>query len=640
MRIQKALVPIIFIFLLFSCEDMGLFSGNETTAEIITPEDGIILDAEDEIPIELFFENETPSSFSITLIDGQGDIRGTTTLDEEEVLLDIPPLVLPEDLEDGFYRLNLELFSGEETLTSRIMPFFLINDQPRIQEILSYPFVFYTGGEGLAFLDAYLPLELEPWVRWSFEGDVIKQGPLAEGLGQVKVTAPDVPGFYTLAVEIVPMLPPEGESEWSFTSPMRKETLISVSEDIQFSGSLPLDSGSFYSLFHFQGEYNDWGDRDRPLSFSAGNNPEIDLTRGIFGYRMNAYSTFRSEGFLFPVSPERRLQPFSLYMNFALDETPAECRILQSSLNGFDFLVEMDISGIPVVSLKGSDNEVQLPLDDPLDPGVYTAIISVYPDPEHNRLSLSWYHEGVYAETSVEGWYPGELWGEADFEVESETILSGGASGFGVLDELGVYYLDIDGQNSVKTNLFAKNAQNIYENQLEYADGFDSLYLNEELSLLEPYNTGEYEVMFGRLALESDSVVQLYGAELENGLLTLALAMMEMDREEDSCWLQFRQETDEGLVLLGEVPVVPGEGETILSIVKSEGMLTVGNTVFQLVTEVQKEGGGTLSVSPSSFVYIGLSNRGENTLYLDDVLILSEPMPAMDNLLLEYPSEL
>ena len=67
-RIIRILTILICSVIFFSCQDVSLFDGNGTSAEIITPEDGLILSVEDEIPIELFFEDEVPSSFSITLL--------------------------------------------------------------------------------------------------------------------------------------------------------------------------------------------------------------------------------------------------------------------------------------------------------------------------------------------------------------------------------------------------------------------------------------------------------------------------------------------------------------------------------------------------------------------------------------------
>ena len=101
---------LLFLVFLFSCQDIGLFGNEEGNAEIITLEEGIILKPDDEIPIEILFENETPSSFSITLLDNEDSVRGAVTLEEEELAAEIPPLGLPEDLEERFLQAESRAF--------------------------------------------------------------------------------------------------------------------------------------------------------------------------------------------------------------------------------------------------------------------------------------------------------------------------------------------------------------------------------------------------------------------------------------------------------------------------------------------------------------------------------------------------
>ena len=112
----------------------------------------------------------------------------------------------------------------------------------------------------------------------------------------MEVFAPDVLGIYTLGVEIIPMAPPEGV-EWDFTSPLSDEILIYVNQDLGTGKEIPGIQGSYYSIFHFQGEYNDWGEREDPVALYSGFEPDIDVTSGIFGYRMSENTFFESDDF-------------------------------------------------------------------------------------------------------------------------------------------------------------------------------------------------------------------------------------------------------------------------------------------------------------------------------------------------------
>ncbi|MBI9101998.1 MAG: hypothetical protein JEY99_06245 [Spirochaetales bacterium] len=621
---------------------MGLFSDGDATAEIITLEEGTILGSNDEIPIELLLKNETPSSFLITLLDSEETVRGIVTLEEEELSLDIPPLGLPEELEDGYYELNLELFSGEETLTSSVLPFFLLNDQPRIQGMVSYPLVFYPGGKGLVFLESYLPSELEPWIRWSFEGEVISEGPFFDGLDRVEVTVPETIGIYTLSVEIIPMLPPEGE-EWPFTSPLVDETRIYVSDDIQTGGNIPLDEGRFYSLFHFQGEFNDWGERVEPLKLYSGNEPDIDVKKGVFGYRMAEFDNFIADSFLFPKNEEGFLEPFSLYMTFWLDDTPDERQILNSVLPGFDFNISTDSFGILTTTLTGDDGTLVLTSEEPLAGGAYDQlIISVYPDYENGILTLSLYYGDHFSMIHTDLWLPGVL-GE-----EGHTEFGGDSGGLDILDELAVFYKDSYGRASVTPDLFSRWNNELYSSRLIYADGFDSLDLREELVELSSFNHGEPSHSFGRIGLDPASLFNFSGIPVEDGKYTLNINLQDYleDTEEPAVWLEFREETGEGAVLLGELPLASDKVELNLTLSREEGLLLVDETFYplnELSGEVLIPATDTDFVEPEMVqkrIIIGLSNRQETFLFLEDILILSEPLFKESTLRLEYTPDL
>ncbi len=616
--IRITVLLLITIFLFFSCQDSSFLSGS-SNAEIMTLEDGIVLTVEEEIPIEVFFEEEPPTSFSITLVDNYDSIRGEVTLEGDALSIEIPPLELPDDLDDGYYRLNLKLFNGEEIMTDKTLPFFIFQDQPRIQGIISYPLVFHPGGRGLVFLETYIPEGLDPWIRWRFNEEIIYQGLLSEGLDKVMITAPETTGIYTLGVEMVPVAPKIGE-EWDFISPLREETLIYVNEVIEI-GENGLDQpGSYYSLFHFQGEYNDWGERDAPMILYTGNEPELDVKQGVFGYRMGTFDTFQSDSFLFPVSDEGKLQPFSLFLIFALEEVSENCQFLETAAPGFKFRFFTDEAGIPLLNISGDEGEFTFSLEEPFGPGVYNpVIISIFPDYDNEELTLLWYLDGELAAEYTGDWVPAEIGSDGS------TSIGGVSGGTAIMDELGIYYKDTQGRPAPAPNIFQNHYLKLYGNRLYFADGFDSLDLREELQQEAGLNQGRSNLLFGQLEMEQDARFSLPGLPGENGTYKISLSAEEVG--EAVLFLEFREETEEGLAFLGEKGLTTGKNEVLIQIIREEGILMMDEEIFFLSSFPPEQ---NIAKQNTSRILMSLSNRGEKHLYIQNILILKELLRLVD----------
>ena len=508
----------------------------------------------------------------------------------------------------------------------------------------SYPLVFAPGGKGIVFLESYLPPDLDPWIRWSFEGEVIARGLLSEGLDRTVVKVPETTGFYKLAVEMVPMAPVEGES-WEFTSPLMAETLISVDGTglaVKNSFGIP---GFYYSLFHFEGEFSDWGVRSEPLELYFGNEPLLDVKQGVFGYRMEPFRSFMADGFLLPITEEGLLEPFSILLSFAMENTPESIKILETSSGDFDLSLTTDLFGVPVVKISDGNNELELSADSPLAPGVYSSmIVSVFPDYETGRLSLSLSSEADLKEIYTEEWMPGEI------ESGGSTVIGGNSGGVDVLDAVGVFYRDIFDRTATVPDIFRKTSEMNHEN-LFYAQGFDSPDLDGDLLAVSEYSTGSFNHHYGYLELTPDSSLTLPGFPYEEGIYNLEINISgDWDGEEDEAAVIFiQEETPEGIVKTGEIFFPAGNISTTLSVSPSEGLIILDEAVFNMNAASDEasgeEGDATLpdiseGENPENGIFLQLSGLNGRTMNIEDILILNEPVEEDNNLSLDFVSEL
>lgn len=578
--------------------------------EVTTLEDGVILTSRDTIPVEVALRSGNYQQGTLTLEVFNAEDR---LIEEKQVtgteLADAPPLALPEDIVPGSYRLVLRTFQGEDLDSEQTLPFFVAGKRPRVSGITSFPVVLQPEAQALLSLDLSSSDE-NLWIRWSLEDKVIRRGLLSELSPQITIGTPKTEGIYTVKAEIFLFPPPAGE-KWNFSSAIFEESLIYVSREM-LPGSYNLDPPeSFYILHHFQGEFSDWGSSGTPMALIPRSEPVLDETLGIFGYRLDQFGGFTGSRFPFPVTPEGRLEPFSLVMIMGLPEAPGEGELFLGENEAGDFRLSWTIGGggIPQVEVVSGEKVYNLEVSESWDADAYSSLIlSVAPDYEGGRLHLSFYQEGeMLARTS-------DSWEHTGFDQRGRYFIGGFEGAPIVLDELGVYYRDGRGRPSTLPDIFLEDRWKTYGTRLIYADGFDGSYLREE-------------VVIQRLMEQEFEEERPY--RLKAGSLGIApetrclFPPLSPDNKEVSGILSFDEEPGEGTAILflgtlggkefvREFPLA-GRKDIAFSLPTAKGRLNLaeGKAAF-----LMRQFTGTDSIR------VGLANRGESDFFIEDVVIL------------------
>ena len=140
---------------------------------------------------------------------------------------EIPRFPLPEKMEAGSYSLNIKTVGKKETLYSTETGFFYMdNARFLLRDIAMYlPEVSDTqlippGTTILLESNLDFDSRLEPYVIWYNGKSVISEGKIRNGAGALLWKVPDIAGFYSLRVEVLPF-----HQKGNFTGIFREITL-------------------------------------------------------------------------------------------------------------------------------------------------------------------------------------------------------------------------------------------------------------------------------------------------------------------------------------------------------------------------------------------------------------------------------
>lgn len=599
----KALVIFISLIFFFSCEEGGFMSPvKESDLVMTTLVDGSVVFSGETIPLSvtLFAGTYEGKSLSIDLqnLDGESLTRAEVgSLDE------VPPVALPEALNPGAYRLLFLIREGDQVVAEHILQFFYTDTMPRISGISSYPLVLRPGARGI--MELLVPLmEIDPWVSWSLEGQILKEGLLSEITPRLTVEAPDSVGAYTVRADFYPFAPPGGTS-WSFSSPVYQETLLYVSNEIKVDDPYFENPDVFSQLFHFQGEYADWSGGEPVQVLTTRDDPVLDVFRGVFGYRMDRFSGFEGTSLSLPVTDAGRLGPFSLVFSFALVDGPPGGTIFQAQNETGDFslIFKLDEEGYPVFE-AGLGDSADLILRHPeiWQPGVYPSVTaSVVPDDTEEKIYFLLYQGG---ELLISG---ERDWNREYFNSESTFSLGGDEGAAVILNEFGVYYRDEQGRPSPSAGMFLLDRLKKHGNRLLFVDGFDSPHLQEGMEVSE-----EARLRFSRLELSPQG--RFLSPPLPGGVqpFTGDASLETGGPDPGSVQLQLWGTLEEESVLLAVSGPVQGPSVEWIFTVDQDSAAFNGTDVSREVLEAV------------SSLRLGLENSGDQPLFLKDVTILKE----------------
>ncbi len=379
--------------------------------------------------------------------------------------------VIPK-LDNGFYKLVLSVYKLGNLVSSADFKFFISDKEMAVSSVSSYPVIIYPGGEALLFSEFKADLDDDVYVVWGLDEKVIYKCRFSEIPEYVRWRAPKEESIVTLSVGFYPQNPPKGEI-FDFEPPVIQKSNLFISSnqksEIGELGSLD----NYYSLFHFRGETKDYK-RPDVLNKVFGN-VLLNTNRDFFGYSFFEKSSIELDYGIIPLNEDRELMPFSLngVVGFDNNSSGSIVTIKESGENVFKLVQKRN--GVFIASLKIEDSEVvsvssigagENFLFKPLT-------LSVYPEPDSNKISFIWYKDGQMLNRDEFSFKHFKLLKSL------KTVIGGDDSFSGIIDELGVYYLDDKGRSSLDSTQFNKSIKDASSNSILFADGFDSFYLDD-----------------------------------------------------------------------------------------------------------------------------------------------------------------
>ena len=449
-RSISSLGIILIVLLVLSCSN-GIMSGNSADSgivDVITIDQGAILSAGQRIPMNFFFDPEIadPAEIEVELSKASGETVDSVTLPYSE---DMAPFEL-SDLDDGTYSLNIRVKESDGTVVGdQNVLFFFTAGEYAIQQVTTYPTTIEPDSDILIFADYTYPGGADPFVRWSFEDEIIAYGPLSELGSVLQWHVPDKAGIYTLTAELYPFTPLTGE--YDFPAPLKMKGSVFTVNALEPSISEFSPESMYSVLYHFRGNFGNHGFRKDPGVDVIGE-PSLEVQNGMFGYRFQGDSGLEWNENLFSATSDNG---YDMIIQLKGMFTPVENTVPVISV-GDGFLLAQDAGGF---SLTVSGETFAFPFEkEYVFIGLRIAL-------ENEVGIIEWFDEGEP-----------RLRAQIEPGIIDELIVLKGNTRFGfginaIIDELGIVS---SGVESETINQFDQAMKIKYGKDLILAEGFDS----------------------------------------------------------------------------------------------------------------------------------------------------------------------
>jgi len=438
---------------------------------------------------------KSPEALSITLTDSKGIVLASLNLATANYVRGkssatmvtglsgtLPSFKLPSNLAPGIYTLVSVLLdkTGAE-LQSTKTSFFVGSQGMGLGSLSIYPpspsksspVLLSVGVRGAEEAPA-------AWIRWTYEGRTIAEGPLAEGYDRTVWRTPSLEGAYALAAELFPEKPQAG---LDMDSPWHQEIKAIVSD------SSPLDNEEFSDKQHllshlsFDGDFVDTGTRvqeRKPAAFGA---PLLDSFPGGFGYILGDLTYIEIPGAVPPSSNGIRT-PFSLV--WRLYSLLPSGELVRFSMRDGSLLMRAGLeNGHPFVETVTPEGAQRSTCEAVVPSGLSDLAVSF--DPVDDEYSIVWSIEGIRHDAP-----PLPV---GDFASSGIARLGGPGSLKGIYDE---FAISDDSQG--RPTFFRAAALRAWRSGLFIGEGFEGRSL--------PADTvakGTVTAVPGSLTLEADS---------------------------------------------------------------------------------------------------------------------------------------
>ncbi len=511
------IITIILAAMIFSCSDSGFIMpiNSEDGIVLDTIESGLILFPGEMIPLSLEYEEYQPDKFIIELKNADGEQLSEQLLEKEDLEKTLSSIALPE-LDSGLYKLLFTLSEEGELLLEREITFFYSQgEEYGVNGISVYPPVLYPGGDGILFSDLEIPVESDPFLRWSIDDTIISEGYLAGGSDILAWNAPEIEGVYSITLEIFPEGPVPGE-DFLFNSTVYLNAEIFVSKNQRIGKNEFYPEDKYYSLYHFRGETEDYGYREEKSGTLVLGDPEFSFRDSVPGFYMDGLSGYRINEILLPfktgiLEDKGVLEPFSFKMRILFEELPSGKDLFRtlSDDESFLFAVSADEKGLLGVEFKSNKTDILISTGTVLPEGLQVITVSVVPG-EEDILFLVFINE----KPVFSGSYP---YLPVKHDLSGYSVISGTEGVSGIIDEFGIF-----SDEGIDPDVYYQTMLRKYGNSLVYAEGFDGISVPDNIGIPETAEPDGISVNQGKLLIadSASAVLPAVTADFDNFTVT------------------------------------------------------------------------------------------------------------------------
>ncbi|MFP4179263.1 MAG: hypothetical protein ACLFSA_04345 [Spirochaetaceae bacterium] len=470
-----------------SCESDFLLSNSPSEDLFVetSVRSGGILSPDEEIDLTLVSQEggPAPQRMEVEVFKSDGTPVESFVLDEPLAEAFLPSVSL-QDQEEGLYFLHIGLYGADDELMhEQELPLFLSESNPVIERLETFPpSALHPNGGGVVI--PRVTMAENGWARWLVDGEELEAGPLSRYADGFVWNAPAEEGVYSIVLEVYPFPPPEEmEDGYDFSAPVSGQVQFYVRENAPPSPQELQMEKSYLHLLHFRGSLEDEGTASAPFRFIG--DPSTGADGGLYGYALSPGEGIEGSTPLLPPGGEG-IDPFSLSLVMKIDrpdmgnEASAESTDIVSVITeeGDTFMnLSIRDNGAPSLDVSGMQRRITAS-----DIDVYRLeelTVSVIPYGEGAASSSGGLERG---EAAVKWYADGEM--VHSFVVEYRAVeppadavtIIGGERGFtGVIDELGVFYRDSEGNPSGDEDVFRRNALRMLgEDELYFAEGYEN----------------------------------------------------------------------------------------------------------------------------------------------------------------------
>ena len=222
------LATVLSILYFSSCTQESVLSiPDEERYSVDTVEDGSVLEQGATILISFDEMGSRSNLVRIVMNDAEGVEIASTDVDPSLLKGSGVPLTLPDDLENGAYTLSFTVFEGNDVLHEESRYLYVVSGVFEVNSLETYPPGVGPGDSLSARITLTSPSVSDPWIRWSLEGIVLKEGFLSDTGLLCNFEVPAVEGIYSLKVELFPVEPDDDQ----VSSVYRQSDLFVDSDD-------------------------------------------------------------------------------------------------------------------------------------------------------------------------------------------------------------------------------------------------------------------------------------------------------------------------------------------------------------------------------------------------------------------------